>query len=132
MSARVSRSCSLKNKENNKNSTFDFINFKAHVQRQKMRPISRSKSREKQRKGDEKIEISPCKNIDSEVNYITGNPKSIKKKYYIPANVSERASKSKGSRSNSKTKTVSIHKINFAKDNHPMIQQFPSMVIILV
>lgn len=118
----------LKKKEHHKNSTFDFTNFKAHVQRQKMRPISRSKSREKQRKGDENIEVSPFKDMQGEINYALIKPKQSKKTYSIPITVTDRGAKSKGSRSNSKTKTVSIHKINFAKDIHTALQAFPSMV----
>lgn len=120
----------LKKRDASKNSTFDFTNFKAHVQRQKMRPISRSKSREKQRKGDERIEVSPSKNVEIDVNYLNTKPSKAKsKKYYIPVTVTDRIStKSKGSRSNSKTKTVSIHKINFAKDTPNALQKFASMV----
>ena len=122
----------LKKRDTAKNSTFDFTNFKAHVQRQKMRPISRSKSREKQRKGDDRIEVSPSKNVEIEVNYLPSKPsKSKNKKYYIPVTVTDRVStKSKGSRSNSKTKTVSIHKINFVKDTPNALQKFASMVTI--
>ena len=100
-----------------KNSTFDFTNFKSQKSCPRERTASRSKSREKGYKGDERIEVTPAKDIDSEIAEIQRQSKRIKKSYYIPVSLPDRMKEQKGSRSNSRTKTVSISKIHFAKNS---------------
>lgn len=69
----------FKKKDTEKNSTFDFTKFKKHVEKQKMRPISRSKSREKQKnKFEDQIDVSPIKDIDIEIAALSKRSKAIK------------------------------------------------------
>jgi hypothetical protein len=107
-----------------KNSTFDFTNFKTHVSTQKERANSRSKSREKHCK----IDVSPCKDIESELKALMKSSKAAKKAYYIPVTAPHRLKEGKSSRSNSRTKTVAIKKVNFVKNGSQNLNIFPKMV----
>jgi hypothetical protein len=102
-----------------KNSTFDFTNFKTCVNAHKDRANSRSKSREKH-----------SKEIDAEIRAITNRTSGHKKLYYVPVTVTNRPKEGKSTRSNSRTKTVSIKKVNFIKNASPNLNVFRKMVSI--
>lgn len=84
------------------------------------RKVTRSKSKEKQ-----------TKDIESEIKEITWRTNGHKKSYYIPVTVTNRQKEGKSTRSNSRTKTVSIKKVNFIKNVSSNLNIHPRMVIIL-
>lgn len=110
----------FKKKIKPKNSTFDFTNFQSCGNSKKKRAGSKSKSKERQ-----------FKDCDSEVKEITYRTNGHKKSYYIPVTATHRMKDGKSTRSNSRTKTVSIKKVKFIKNVSSNLNIYPKMVILL-
>jgi hypothetical protein len=100
-----------------KNSTFDFTNFKTSVNSQNEQAASRSKSREKH-----------TKEIEAEIRAITNRTNTHKKSYYAPVSLSNFHKEGKSTRSNSRTKTVSMKKVNFVKNASANLNVFRKIV----
>jgi hypothetical protein len=100
-----------------KNSTFDFTNFKNGVNLQKEQAASLSKSREKH-----------SKEIEAEIRAVTNRTNTHKKSYYAPVSITNFHKEGKSTRSNSRTKTVSMKKVNFVKNASANLNVFRKIV----
>mmetsp|Transcript_10779 Transcript_10779/g.9503 ORF Transcript_10779/g.9503 Transcript_10779/m.9503 type:complete len:243 (-) Transcript_10779:47-775(-) len=105
----------FKKKSKVKNSTFDFTNFQAAVNK-KDKISSKSKSKERQ-----------AKEVETEFREVTCKENGHKKSYYIPVTITNRVKDGKSTRSNSRTKTVSIKKVNFIKNASSNLNIHPKM-----
>ena len=101
----------FKKKAKCKNSTFDFTNLNSVVA--------------------EKPHVDSSKPIGwtLDVDFITKSKERKKnQKYFIPVTMTNRVKEGKSTRSNSRTKTLSVKKVNFVKDSAQNFSSISKMV----